>query len=317
MLGELDRDPCDCNGPEEIMTQTWAIDQDSSSHFVGRFSTGKALKTDRRSPTNVPPVDVDFVEAGSAGPVVMLVHSSVSGARQWRRLMGELKDRFRVRAVNLFGYGKTPAWSAEATQSLDDQARLVEAALPANAGEIYLVGHSFGGSVAMKAAARLSGRVTRLVLLETNPFYLLAQFGRIDAFAEAMELRNCVKKFGALGEWALAAERFADYWGGAGTWHGMTSERRAAFTEALRPNYFEWDAVINEVTPVEQWATLLPRTTLLVCDPDTVLPIREIAAILRRSCPGWSYTEVPGAGHMAPLTHPELINPLVGSFLSA
>jgi len=263
------------------------------------------------------PISVDFVEAGSVGPVVMLVHSSVSGARQWRRLMEDLRDRFRVRAVNLFGYGKTPPWPAEATQSLDDQARLVEAALPADAGEIYLVGHSFGGSVAMKAAARLAGRVTRLVLLETNPFYLLAQSGRIDAFAEAMELRDCVKKFGTLGEWATAAEKFADYWGGAGTWREMTLERRSAFAEALKPNFFEWDAVMNEATSVEQWAGLLPRATLLVCDPGTVLPIREIAALLRRSGPGWTYTEVPGAGHMAPLTRPDLINPLVGSFLSA
>jgi pimeloyl-ACP methyl ester carboxylesterase len=263
------------------------------------------------------PINVDFVEAGSVGPVVMLVHSSVSGARQWRSLMEDLRDRFRVRAVNLFGYGKTPPWPAEATQSLDDQARLVEAALPADAGEIYLVGHSFGGSVAMKAAARLAGRVARLVLLETNPFYLLAQSGRIDAFAEAMELRDCVKKFGALGEWATAAEKFADYWGGAGTWREMTLERRSAFAEALKPNFFEWDAVMNEATSVEQWASLLPRATLLVCDPGTVLPIREIAALLRRSGPGWTYTEVPGAGHMAPLTRPDLINPLVGSFLSA
>jgi hypothetical protein len=51
--------------------------------------------------------EVDFVEAGS-------VHSSVSGA-------------FLVRAVDLFGYGKTPAWSGEAAQTLEDQAKLVEA----------------------------------------------------------------------------------------------------------------------------------------------------------------------------------------------
>ena len=107
--------------------------------------------------TNASPIEVDFLEAGSSGPVVMLVHSSVSGARQWRRLMEDLKGRFRVRAVNLFGYGKTPPWPADTTQSLDDQARLVEAALPAKADEIYLVGHSFGGSVAMKAAARTRG----------------------------------------------------------------------------------------------------------------------------------------------------------------
>ena len=291
-------------------TQTTAKAADQRATAAMRGQRGNGVN-------NNPPIEVDYLEAGSSGPVVMLVHSSVSGARQWRRLMGDLKDQFRVRAVNLFGYGKTPPWPAETIQSLDDQARLVEAALPANADEVYLVGHSFGGSVAMKVAARLVGRVARLVLLETNPFYLLAQSGRVDAFAEAMELRNYIKKFGALGEWATAAEKFADYWGGAGTWREMSLDRRIAFAEALKPNFFEWDAVMNETTPVEQWATLLPGATLLVCDPRTVLPIREITAVLRRSCPGWAYKEVPGAGHMAPLTRPDLINPLVTSFLGA
>ena len=141
----------------------------------------------------VPTIKADFLEAGSSGPVVMLVHSSVSGARQWCRLMDDLQGQFRVRAVNLFGYGNTPSWPNGRAQSLDDQARLVEASLPENADEIYLVGHSFGGSVAMKAAVRLGDRVSKLVLLETNPFSLLAQAGRVDAFAQAMDLRNCRK----------------------------------------------------------------------------------------------------------------------------
>jgi pimeloyl-ACP methyl ester carboxylesterase len=220
-----------------------------------------------RDGESVPPIDVDFLDAGSSGPLVMLVHSSVSGARQWRRLMDDLKDRFRVRAVNLYGYGKTPPWPAETIQSLSDQAHLVEAALPAGFDEVYLVGHSFGGAVAMKAAAQLRGRVGKLVLLETNPLYLLAQNGNTAAFTEAVDLCNCVKQFGRLGQWSAAAEKFADYWGGAGTWQGMPSERRTAFTEALKPNFFEWDAVMNETTSVEQWAMLLPRETLLFMGP--------------------------------------------------
>jgi pimeloyl-ACP methyl ester carboxylesterase len=262
-----------------------------------------------------PKLYVDYLEAGSAGPTVMLVHSSVAGARQWRRLMDDLKSDFRVRAVNLFGYGKTPPWPAAVTQSLDDQARLVEAALPTNAEEVYLVGHSFGGSVAMKTAARLDGRATRLILLETNPFYLLAQAQRHEAFAEAMALRNSIKEYGAIGEWAAAAEIFADYWNGAGSWRDMPPDRRAAFADMLKPNFSEWDAVMNEITPAEQWADLLPRATLQIVDPGTVLPIREISAILRRSSPLWDYTETPGVGHMAPLTRPEVINPLVRAYL--
>jgi pimeloyl-ACP methyl ester carboxylesterase len=264
--------------------------------------------------SKLPTIKADFLEAGS-GPVVMLVHSSVSGARMWRRLMDDLKDDFHIRAVNLYGYGRTPPWSSNAPQTLDDQARLVETALPTDADTVSLVGHSFGGSVAMKLAARLSGRVTKLVLLETNPFYLLEQAGRADAFAEAMELRDCIKKFGARGEWAKAAERFADYWGRAASWQNMSAERRQTFAEALKPNYFEWDAVMDETTPVEQWARLLPRSTLLVSDPNTVLPIREITAILHRSCSIWSHKEIADGGHMAPLVRPDLVNPLVRTFL--
>ena len=155
------------------------------------------------------------------------------------------------------------------------------AALAADENEVYLVGHSFGGSVAMKAAALMRGRVTKLVLLETNPFYLLQQAGHMEAFAEAKALRDCIKEFGALGQWEIAAEKFADYWNGPGTWRDTPPERRAAFEKAIRPNFFEWDAVMDETTSARQWADLLPPATQIVYDPGTVLPIRTIVDVLR------------------------------------
>lgn len=258
---------------------------------------------------------VDFIEAGSSGPHVMLVHSSAAGARQWRRLIDHLKSNFRVRAVNLFGYGMTPPWPTEMPQTLNDQAKLVEAALPVTDESVYLVGHSFGGSVAMKVAARLGRRVSKLALLETNPFYLLAQARRNEAFNEAMALRNCIKTYGGRGDWMTAAETFADYWNGPGTWRDMSQERRATFSDLLKPNFNEWDAVMDETTPVQAWSDLLPQTTVQFVDPKTVRPIREISIILRERCPHWGYVEVPGGGHMAPLTRPDLINALIQTYL--
>ena len=142
--------------------------------------------------------------------------------------------------ASLAGRDETVAYRSGAPRRSD---------LPAGADEICLVGHSFGGAVAMKVAARLSGRVAKLVLLEPIPFHLLAQAGRRDAHAEAINLRNIVKKYGAVGEWATAAEKFADYWTGAGTWREMSPDRRLAFSEALKPNLFEWDAVMDDTTP--------------------------------------------------------------------
>ena len=131
----------------------------------------------------------------------------------------------------------------------------------------------------------------------------------------ARSTSSTTPRWRALGQWTTAAQQFAYYWGGAGSWQNMSTERRNTFAEALKPNYFEWDAVMQETTSVEQWARLLPRSTLLVSDPNTVFPIREITAILRRACPMWTYKEIAGGGHMAPLTRPDLVNPLVKAFL--
>jgi pimeloyl-ACP methyl ester carboxylesterase len=191
-------------------------------------------------------------------------------------------------------------------------------ALPAGADGVYLVGHSFGGAVAMKAAARLGPRVRKLVLFETNPFYLLRQAGRDAAFAEIDALRVLVQDCAARNEWETAAQRFGDYWGGAGAWAATPPDRRAAFVVALRQsNIFEWDAVMNETTSAADWARLLPRQTLLISDPNTVRPIREIEALLRAAAPDWFCQHIANGGHMAPLTAPQLVNPLIASFLRA
>jgi pimeloyl-ACP methyl ester carboxylesterase len=256
---------------------------------------------------------IDYVDEGR-GSNVVLIHSSVSGNRQWRALGAALSDRYRVLAPNLFGYGATTAWPSAMPQSLYAQAMLIVALCAGLSGTIHLVGHSFGGAVALKAAELLGARVGRLVLLEPNPFHLLRQAGRTRALEEALALRDHVKCFGALGDWRRAAERFADYWLGNGAWAAMPENRRAAFAASLPPNVHEWDALMGEVTPVERWRDLGVET-LLVCDPHTRPPTREVADILLRACPRWTLHTLCSAGHMAPLTRPDLVNPLVGEFL--
>jgi pimeloyl-ACP methyl ester carboxylesterase len=252
--------------------------------------------------------EIDVIEAGQ-GPLVVLLHSSVAGARQWRRLSERLAGAYHVKAVNLFGYGRTPAWHAAREQTL-----AVAAVVPEGTGDVALVGHSFGGAVAMQVAASLGRRVSRVVLIEPNPFSILRDHGRTEAFAEAVSLRDIVKQFGGSGEWAIAAERFADYWGGEGTWNAMGQERRAAFVEGLKPNFHEWDAVMSETTSLQDWVEHLPASTLVLHDVKTVRPIREIVALMGEATP-WLMKTVPQGGHMAPLTHPELVNPLVADFL--
>ena len=241
-------------------------------------------------------------------PLVVLLHSSVSGSRQWRALTALLEDRFRVVAPDLIGYGDSPAWTNERRQRLTDQTALAHGC----GTPFALVGHSFGASVALCAAAELGDRLSVLVLLEPNPFSLLRD-ACAPQFAEAEALRDAVKAGEVTGEWEPAAARFADYWNGAGTWASMSAERCRAFAAALRPNVHEWDAIMD--APASEYVSAVTAATHVVTARDTVPTIATIAALLETMRPDWSYTTIERGGHMAPIAAPDLVNTLVASIL--
>lgn len=257
---------------------------------------------------------MDYLDEGQ-GEAVVLIHSSASGNRQWRAFMDDLKPRYRVIAPNLFGYGETPAWSDSVRQTLEDQAELILALCDRIEGPLHLVGHSFGGAVALKAASLLASRVGKLALFEPMLPYLLRQNGRREAYGEAVELSDHVKHHGGIGDWPTAAARFADYWLGEGSWAAMPEKRQAAFSSAIRSCVHEFDAVLGETSTVDLCRSL-PAKTLVMYDGNTRRPIKEIVEILQDACPHWSFERFAGAGHMAPLTNPELINPIIGKFLA-
>ena len=261
----------------------------------------------------------DFIETG-AGPLAVLVHSSLSGARQWSALAGELEDGFRVRAINVFGYGWTPAWSKSRPPSLDDYADLVAAAIPRGAKRVHLVGHSMGGAVAMCAAARqLRGKVASLVLIEPSVFFLLCLSARHKAHAEIAAVLQRIRQLVAAGKRESAARCFIDYWSGTGTWTATPPERQAAFarmTELVLP----WEANALLQSPhglSSDWIAELPEDTLLMCSDDTPRPSREIVQLLAQARPDWALARIADAGHMAPLTHPELVNRTIKAFMTS
>jgi pimeloyl-ACP methyl ester carboxylesterase len=73
---------------------------------------------------------------------------------------------------------------------------------------------------------------------------------------------------------------------------------------------------MGEGTTVEHLAEISCRT-LVMSDPTTRRPIRAIAEILAQACPAWTFRDIPAGGHMAPLTRPDLVNPMIRAFLDA
>ena len=113
-----------------------------------------------------------FREAGS-GTSVVCIHSSASSSGQWRALMERLSDRFRVIAVDLYGSGRTAAWPQDQPMHLDDELALLRSVFRAAGDRFHLIGHSFGGAIALKAALADRDRLLSLVLYEPVLFSVL------------------------------------------------------------------------------------------------------------------------------------------------
>ncbi|WP_421792093.1 alpha/beta fold hydrolase [Hyphobacterium sp.] len=245
---------------------------------------------------------LDYLEEGE-GPRLVLIHSSVSGARQWKPVMKAFADRYQCLAPNLMGYAKTSPWS-DGQVTLDDH---VDAIAPVFDGDgpIELVGHSFGGMVAAKAAGRFGDKISRLILVEPNPFNLLHEG---ETASLAVQLEAAFKKIceaGARDDWLTAAEVFISFWEGEDVWAGMGEHHRIAFSWTLPPLIHEWEAVFPADATSLFADIACPTEVIYAADTNAV--IAGLMPKVRQLRPDWSQHVVPEGGHMFPKTEPELM----------
>jgi pimeloyl-ACP methyl ester carboxylesterase len=109
---------------------------------------------------------LSYLTAGPAdGPVVLLVHGLVSDNRTWTRAMDDLSGRgLRVIAPDLLGHGRSDKPSAGyALAAFADSLADLMAAL--DIASLTVIGHSYGGAVAMQLAHSYPDLVERLVLV--------------------------------------------------------------------------------------------------------------------------------------------------------
>lgn len=115
-------------------------------------------------------IETNYFDTGGDKPAVVLLHGSgpgVSAHTNWKRVIPELAGSFRVIAPDLPGFGYTER-KPDLQYDMKLWSRHLMAFLDALGLEkVSLVGNSFGGSLALAAAARFPERFDRLVLMGT------------------------------------------------------------------------------------------------------------------------------------------------------
>lgn len=257
-----------------------------------------------------------FVRDSGNGPAVLCLHSNASSSAQWRALTDLLAPTHRVLAVDLLGAGRSDPWPVASGARLRHELDALAPVLQAAGGPLHLVGHSYGGAVALAAALAWPGQVRSLVLYEPTLFPLLGQPGPGAPGATGIAaVGPAAVAAVARGDLQAAAELFIDYWMGPGSWAAMPQPRRGPVAESMRPVGHWVDAVFAESWSLPALAEL-PMPVLVLGGERSPASARDLLPMLAAALPGARVQVLPGLGHMAPVTHPQQVNPLVAQFLA-
>jgi pimeloyl-ACP methyl ester carboxylesterase len=242
--------------------------------------------------------------AAGTGKPVLLLHSSASSSTMWLPLLDMLKGRFRVLAPDLIGYGRTDPWPDGRDIAPADEVRLIEPLVRNEPAGVHVVGHSFGGVIALHLA--LAGRIAirSLTLIEPVAFFMLRNAQEHAALAEITAVSDAYRTHLAAGDPDAALRGFIDYWAGAPVWDFMEEATRAPMRRSAGQVMRNFaitmmdpglDAIGGLSMPIRLWSGDRSR-----------LPTRRIAAILAERLSNVTMETVTGANHLLPLTHAAL-----------
>jgi pimeloyl-ACP methyl ester carboxylesterase len=254
-------------------------------------------------------------ESGEGAPVIAL-HGSASTGAQWRSLTGCLEGRWRVITPDLPGYGLSEAAPGRGLGLAADAAQI--AALAARLGQpVHLVGHSYGGAVALKLA-RVAPRLVRsLTLIEPAAFHLLRDTGPADRalMGEVEAVAQRIAAHADIGRADAAIRSFVDFWNGEGAWTRTSPRLQAALVGGLDAVLANFAAIAWERDRLADIPGIgLPVLAVMGLDSRPVT--MRLTEILAETLPRAELRMIPGAGHMAPLTDPHLVDPMIAAHLA-
>ncbi len=240
---------------------------------------------------------------------VIALHCSGSGAGQWRALAETLGPERELLAPEQYGTESTGHWPGHKAFSLAEEAQHIIGLLDAASCPVHLVGHSYGGGVALHAALARPHRVASLSLYEPSAFYLLkaAGSGAAQELAEIEGIVAAVRQGIATGDYDAAMMSFIDYWCGSGAWQGMKPSLKAALLRWSPKALLDFHALLEEPVSDDNYRRLCMPVLLMVGE-QAPRSTRKVAELLSTRLPSVRTVTIRSAGHMGPVTHPSPVN---------
>jgi pimeloyl-ACP methyl ester carboxylesterase len=252
---------------------------------------------------------------GDSGPHLVLLHGFAASTYSFHKLGPLLGKDHRVVAIDLNGFGYTERPAGPEAYSIDGQVRMITGVCEQlDISRAHLVGHSFGGQLALQIADRHPERVERLVLISPP-----TDLGEVP-----WPLR-----FGAVREALYPAVRFVVAKPArfrkilAGAYHQekvLTDEvveayRQRLAIEGLRHAYRGFGQSLSANDDGDAIPTPGEPVLIIAGLHDTVVPLAEIRKFAA-GLPGAELRILEHSGHSSPEEEPDALAEIMARFLA-
>jgi len=259
-----------------------------------------------------------YAEETGDGPPLLLLHGLGESTFTWRKVVSGLAETHRVIALDLKGFGRSDK-PLDQTYSADDQAALVAAFMEKRGlTGVVLVGHSFGGTVALRTAlvpgVREAGRVRRLVIISAPalPGSVASHLDLVDipAVPEALAA--------ALPPEVMARLLLREARGGASNIPEEDIKGYAApYYEVAAKHAFLVTArsIVSETGDeiARRYRTISEPSLIVWCRKDPIVPLRA-GKRLTRTLPNARLTILESCHHLPQDERPDALIELIRSF---
>lgn len=248
-----------------------------------------------------------------SGREILALHCSLAHGGAWSAVAAHL-PAMTVVAPDLPGHGRSPDWDGRADlHTLTTRECL--ALLPG--GPVDLIGHSFGATVALRMALERPEAIRTLTLIE--PVLFAAARGAGDpAWAQNRKALQPFADCMAAGDRPGAAAAFQSVWGTGDLFADLPASQRDYLAARIHLIPATNPTLDEDAAGLLAWGRLegLGLPVLLVEGAASPPVIAAIQTELARRLPQVTRAVVPGAGHMAPITHPAEVAALVAAHIA-
>lgn len=230
---------------------------------------------------------------------VMVLHGTANSSAQWRQLDALLRGGRQVIAPDICGYG--PGAGSELGRDIGMRPRL--RALVEKLGmldsPVHLVGHSFGGAMALKLAEMMPQLVLSVCIYEPTA---LGVFRHCESSVDA-ELLRSIQQLADLVESApprVAMENFINFWMGGSHWQTLplaAQEKMASYATIAARDFRDALAELDADTE-SQW---FDGPVQVMVGGATVPIATRIAQLLQQRLTNAHLVVCEGLGHMGPI----------------